>query len=307
MAFVAGDVTASDTIVWRARLEPYLDSLSVYTQALTNSFYQGEVSANKSVEIISVNGVDETAYTGSWEDEDWGSPATDSTEFQITEKRKLLIRVADTDQLGNMINLIDATSQRSAVKVVTRKDRYIAGFYSTIVAGAAANQYGTEAAPIVIGFGPTQVRPLDALAMCWEVLTVANAFPTNGRIVIPPWMGTMLGQELSGRNTVLGDQAVQNGATPRQGLAYTNIGNFSQVWISANVPDTTAADVGGFKVIYGDPWITLASAIDKLEVIRLQNDFATGVKSLYVYGAAVPEPKLMGVGTFQKGLYKQQA
>ena len=49
--------------------------------------------------------------------------------------------------------------------------------------------------------------------------------------------------------------------------------------------------------------ITMASAIDLVKTVDLQNDFGYGVKGLFVYGAKLLDTNAMALGTFNKGAY----
>jgi hypothetical protein len=115
------------------------------------------------------------------------------------------------------------------------------------------------------------------------------------RVVVPEWFGTMLEIEL-GAN--MARVATQEGAVNQPGYMGA-VGGFS-VFVSPNVPNVAGAQ---YKALAGEPNITFASAIDKVETTRLQNDFATGVKGLYVYDAKLLEPASMALATFNRGAY----
>lgn len=285
---------------WEGRLAPYLDSLSVYKQALCNSRYEGKVELNNTLHIISVSDVSESEYTGAWVDGDYSAAATTEETFTVDQKRKFLINVKDTDQMGSVVQLIDQGSQRAAYAVVNRQDQWIASLHSQI---DAANAYGDDTTPITIGFGVGEIRPLDALTMLRERLAESKAPMTDPRVVIPIWFSTMLIQQIGARNTNAGDAAMQNGIVQQQGLVAKNHGGFNQIWASANVPNAGGAK---YKVLCGDAEISFANAIQTVETARAQNDFATLVKGLYVYGGKILYGEMMGLGTFNKGSYQHE-
>jgi hypothetical protein len=243
--------------------------------------------------------VSEQAYTGAWSDTDYDSVSTTGLDFTISEQRLFRLKVKDVDQQTQMLRLIDEGSKNAAYAVSNRKDQYIASMHSQIDAG---NCYGTDASPITVGFGVGEVRPTDALARLDEILGTALAPKSNPRVVLPIWFGTYLNQELGTRQTAVGDGALKLGV--QQGLHSTDVAGFSQVWCSGNCPNTAGAK---YKVLAGDPYITFADAIAKVESMRMQNDFADLVKGLYVYGGKIPFGSHMALGTFNQGTRKEDA
>jgi hypothetical protein len=289
-----GTPLLSEPTIWSARLLANLDKTYVYVAALTNRNYEGEVRAGGTVKAFWVSDVSVSDYTGGWSDADWQLLSDNEVTIQIDQQKKILVKVPDVRAQFSVLNLIEQATQRMAVAIGDAIDQYVASKFSEI---AASNQYGTDAAPITVGLGSGEVRPTTALVRLREILVNARAPMTGPRVVVPTWFATMLQLELGGRATQLGDQTVQQGIV-RPGF----IGTFEgmQIYVSPNVPNT-----GGqkFKVIAGDPMITFASAIEKVETMRLQNDFATGVKALYVYGAKLPRGQYLALGTFNPGSY----
>ena len=289
-----GTPLLSEPTIWSARLLANLDKTYVYVAALTNRNYEGEVKAGGTVKAFWVSDVSVSDYTGGWTDADWQLLSDNEVTIQIDQQKKILVKVPDVRQQFSVLNLIEQATQRMAVAIGDAIDQYVASKYVEV---SAANQYGDDTTPIVVGLGSGEVRPTTALVRLREILLNARAPMTNPRVVVPPWFATMLELELGARATQLGDQAVQQSIV-RPGF----IGTFEgmQIYVSPNVPNTSGAQ---YKVLAGDPMITFASAIEKVETVRLQNDFATGVKALYVYGAKLPRGQYMALGTFNPGSY----
>ena len=292
---VSGTPLASEPTVWSARILEYLDKAYMYVQALTNRNYEGEAKKGGTVKAFYVSDVTVTDYTGAWTDADWETLGDNAVTVQIDKEKKVLIKVPAVRENFSMLQLIDQGSQRAAVAIGDVIDQAIAANYSSIVAG---NAYGDDITPITVGLGAGQVSPTVALARLRETLVTARAPHTNPRVVVPEWFGTMLYIELSGRVTQLGDAATR-------GEFAVDTGPMAPVsgltpYVSPNVPNTAGAK---YKVMAGDPMITFASAIDMLDTVQLINDFATGVRGLWVWGSKLPRGEYMALGTFNKGAY----
>lgn len=293
-------VTVSQPTLWSARILEYLDKVLVYKTALTNNNYEGEAKEGGTVKAFYVSDVSTSAYAGGWDDSDWAELTDNAVTITIDQKTKFLFKVTRVDSEFSAINLIDQGSQRAAQAVGDTVDQYIAGLHTQVAAG---NAYGTDDDPIAVGLGNGETKPSLALARLMEKLVDAKAPTGDCRVVIPSWMGTMLLTELGvNRATALGDKLA--GASVKPGLLINDIAGFREIHVSPNVPtDTNGADETVYKVLAGSPMITFASAIAEVNTLELQNDFATGVKGLYVYGAKLPRGQYMALGTFTKGSY----
>ncbi len=291
----SGTPMASESTVWSARILQYLDKDFVYVQALTNRNYEGEAKKGGTVKAFYVSDVTVDDYTGGWTDADWDLLSDNEVTIQIDKEKKFLLKVPRVREKFSALQLVDQGSQRAAVAVGDVIDQAIAANYSAIAAG---NAYGDDTTPITVGLGSGEVAPSVALARMLEKLVDAKAPRTKPNIVIPTWMGTMLYIELSGRLTELGDAATKGQFAVSTGFL-TNLGGLG-VFVSANVPNTTGTK---YKVMAGDPMITFASAIEEIDTLQLQNDFATGVRGLYVFGSKLQRVEYMALGTFNKGAY----
>ncbi|MBE0430105.1 MAG: hypothetical protein IBX61_09600 [Thermoleophilia bacterium] len=281
--------------MWSARILEYLDKDFVYVQALTNRNYEGEAKKGGTVKAFYVSDVSVTDYTGGWTDNDWTALGDNAVDIQIDKEKKFLFKVPKVRENFSELQLIDQGSQRASQAVGDVIDQAIAANYSAIAAG---NGYGDDTTPITVGLGSGEIAPSVALAILREKLVTAKAPRKDPRVVIPEWFGTMLYIELSGRVTELGDAATR-------GEFAVNTGKMKPVsgvtpFVSPNVPNAGAAK---YKVMAGDNMITFASAIELIETVSLQNDFATGVKGLYVFGSKLPRGQYMALGTFNKGAY----
>lgn len=290
-----------------ARMRLYLNRMNVYRKAFTNEKFQNTAGTNIPIrygtilKAIQISRPTVEDHDGPWTDEDWETLSDDKLEFSVDQKKRYKFTVPTEVISGSPVQLIEEASKQATAAVSDVLDDYIAAKYSQIDAG---NQYGDSTTPIVIGFGTGEVLPSDGLANLFEKLGLAKA-PLDGvNTVIPWWFATMLRQELGAKVTTLAEiqangQAIANiGA---QGLVAQGIGGFSNIYASVAVPNTTNAK---YKVMAGGPFISFAVALEQTQVVQIQNDFATGVKGLIVYGAKNMNPKCMAIATFNKGTAK---
>ena len=292
---VSGTPLVGESTVWSSRILEYLDKTFVYVNAFTNRDYEGEARKGGTVKIFRVNAVSVEDHDGAWDDTDWDDLGQTEVEFQIDQEKRFLFKVPLVRENFNVLNLIEQGSQRAAVAIGDTIDQYIAGKYTQIASG---NAYGTTGSPITIGFGSGEVKPTIALARLRELIVTAKAPTQNNRIVVPEWFGTMLDIELGGRLTQLGDRVTTGDLLVRPGYMGSVAG--FDIYVSPNVPNTTSTK---YKVMAGAPMITMASAIDLVKTVDLQNDFGYGVKGLFVYGAKLLDTNAMALGTFNKGAY----
>jgi hypothetical protein len=292
---VSGTPLASEATMWSARILEYLDKDYVYLDALTNRNFEGEARKGGTVKAYYIGEVSVEDHDGAWTDADWDDLDDTEATIQIDKEKRFKFKAPRVREKFSTLQLIDQGSKRAAVAVGDVIDQAIAANYSAIDSG---NNYGDDTTPITVGFGSGEVAPTVALARLRQALVTARAPRTNPRVVVPEWFGTMLYIELSGRLTGLGDAAALGKFAVNTGFL-ANVAGLA-VYVSPNVPNTTSTK---YKVIAGDPMITFASAIEEIDVIQLQNDFATGVKGLYVFGSKLPRAEYLALGTFNTGAY----
>lgn len=279
--------------IWSARIRKFLDPILVYRNALCNEDYKGEVRYGGVLSILGISDPTIEDHDGPWADDEWEALTDDDLQFTVTQKKRFKFRVGTEDQQGHKLRLIDVASQRAVFALGNTVDAYIAGKHSQVDSG---NLYGDDTTPITVGFGSGEIAPLDALTNLSQVLAIANATMAKPNVVIPVWLATYLIQQVGARNSVQGDAA--NTIGPKQGLIYEGLAGWAGIYVSQNVPNTTATK---YKVIGGDNHITLGIAVEQIKEVDLQNDFGSGVKGLLVYDAKLLQGEQMALGTFNKG------
>lgn len=269
----------------------------MYRRVLTNSNYAGEAKQGGTVRAFWVSEISVSDYAGAWPESEWELLSQAESVMQIDQAKKIIFKVPDVRGEFNVLNLIDEGAKRAAQAIAVTIDSFIASQHTAI---SSNNFLGTTAAPIVVGFGSTDTRPSLFISRLRQEIIDAGAPRTGLRAVVPTWFATMLGHELAVRPTSLGDTAIrgaQGGAmAPGEGTTIYDVLCIE----SQAVPNTGG---NAWKIMLGDPMISFASAIENIETIRLQNDFSTGIKGLYVYGAKLFRGEYMALGTANQGAW----
>jgi hypothetical protein len=292
-------LTANLTQAWKSRIEAYLQKAPIYLQAITNKHYEGDIKQNATLNIVSVGEISVGTYTGA--DISFDTMATTGITFTADQKKYFGFQVLDTDMIGSMLNLMDSGSQKAAQAMARDVDSYIAGLYTQIT----SNVYGTDGAPITVGFDSVagDVLPSVALATLMQKMAEANADQSNPKTVVPPWFASYLLMEFGRRFTPEGDSAGKAGVNIGK-LDLPPTAGFSEIWVSNNVPNTAGTL---YKVMAGTPdsSVTFGMALEKVETGRLQQNFGSFVKGINVYGGKIPFEAHMALGTFNVGTPRQ--
>jgi hypothetical protein len=296
---------------WRSRLEPLLtEPIAVYKEALTNNHYEGDIKGKATLNIITVGELTYGNYTGA--DITFQTPTVANQTFNIDQTPYVAFEIDDPLQLTTEVQLVNIYTERMAYQIARMYDDYLASLYTEIVTNiygangsSVWNQCGySGTGPVVVGFDATanQILPSTALAAMRQIAVQNNADMGSPNIVIPPWLDAMIRQELGLRVGQLGDSAKMSGVSVGKSEGISGFAGWRDFWVSNLVPNTNGA---AYKVMGGTPdsSITFASALEKIETLRLQARFATGVKALAVFGATIPFEGHMALGTFNIGTY----
>ena len=297
---------------WRSRLEPYLTQpIAVYKEALTNNHYEGDVKGKATLNIISIGELTYTDYTGA--DITFQDLTESEQTFPVDQAKYTAFKVDDPNQTTTEVNLVDQGSKKLAYQIGRMYDDYLAGLYTQIVTnvygagGSTAWSQGgySGTGPVSVGFDNTanQVLPSTALYAMRQIALQNNAMIDAPNIVIPVWLESMIRQELGLRIGSLGDRIKMSGSiSGAEAKDLSGFAGWNSIWVSNLVPNTNG---GAYRVMGGNPdvAITFASHLEKIETLRIQAKFATGIKALAVFGAKVPFEGHMALGTFDIGSY----
>lgn len=279
-------LTVSIPKMWSARILMYLERSFVFGSAFTNRNWEGEIrDAGNSVRILQIGAVTVSDYTGTLAAAEGLSD--EALDLVVDQRKAFNFVVDDVDARQSILRIVDEGSKNAARAISDVRDRYAASFHSAI---DATNAVGSDAAPVVIGFGAGETKPYDAFLDLTQKLDESDVPTTDRRIVLPPWFIRALKTQFGDRASSLGDKITEAGmAGDIDGVT---------VYQSNNVANVAGAK---YKIMAGLPVITWADQIVKTETYRPEAKFGTGIKGLHVYGAKLTHPKAMAVGTFNKG------
>ena len=293
--------------VWRAQLEKYLLVNPVYVDVLCNRNYEADLKNNKTVNIISIPELTGRTYTAnqynvSPTDWIWDKATTTSQTFQADQTFEIHPNVDPLEQYGSAIKLIDEIAVRVARALRLAQDTYISGLHT----GVTTNVYGTNAAPIVVGFDKTknEILPTVAMAQLQRLAAGNDADVSVFKTVVPVWLAQMINEQLGTHFTPMGDKATSSGVRPGVPLE-VGVGGFDAIVPSNNVAYDTTTGTNAYKIMAGNPssGITFAEAVTVSETGKVQAGYGDYIKMLNVYGGKIPVQGQMSLGTFIEGTH----
>jgi hypothetical protein len=291
--------------IWRAQLEKYLLVNPVFVDVLCNRNYEADLKNNKTVHIISIPELTGRTYSVnqynvSPNDWVWDKASTTSQTFQAGQTFEIHPNVDPLEQYGSAIKLIDEIAVRVARALRLAQDTYISGLHT----GITTNTYGTNAAPIVVGFNKAgnETLPTLALSQLQRLAASSNADVSVFKTVVPVWFAQMLNEQLGQHFTPMGDKATASGVRPGVPME-VGVGGFDAIVPSNNVAYDTTTGVNAYKVMAGNPSssITFAEAVTVSETGKVQAGYGDYIKMLNVYGGLIPVQGQMSLGTFVEG------
>lgn len=298
---------------WRVRLEPLLTQpTTVYKEALCNTHYEGDIKSKAQLNIVTLGDLTYSSYTGA--DITYQTPTQSEVTLNINQTPIIPFLIDDPLQVTTEIKLLDIYSQRAAYQLLRSYDDYIASLYTEIVTNIFGNSSGAWSVggysgngPVTIGFDITggDVLPSTALAAMRQIAVQNNAFQTGKgmpNVVVPPWLDSMIRQELGLRVGTLGDQMKMSGTGTGKSEGLSGFCGWGDIYVSNLVPNTSGT---AYKVMGGvpDSSVTFASAYEKTEALRSLTRVATIVRILAIFGATIPFEGHMTLGTFNIGSY----
>jgi hypothetical protein len=260
--------------IWSKLLLAALQKALVYGgPGVVNRDYEGSISeAGDTVHISSIGDPTVSDYTGSvsWEDlQDAGQSLV------IDQAKYFAFKVKDLDKRQAAGDLQAFVEKRANYKLADQADQFVANLYTGV---ASANALGTI--PVTTS---TPTDAYDKILVPLKV-TLDNAnVPTPGRyVVVPPWLhGRLL---LDSRFIKVNESGTSEGL--RNGHVGTAAG--FDILMSNNAPLVTGDD---YAVMAGTPdAISFVDQIVEMEAMRLEGDFADGVRGLHVYGGKLIRP-----------------
>ena len=192
-------ISTSVPKVWSARILSHLERMLVYGAAFTNRDYEGEVkNSGDTVNILSVGEVTVSDYAGQVMEAE--ELTDEGLKLVIDQRKHFNFLVDDVDQQQSAIRLVDEGSKRAAQAISNVRDRFVASLLKDVDAG---NLVGSDGQPVIIGFGPDEMKPTDALLELTQRLDEADVPMDSRHAVLPPWFIRALKVQLGERNLSL--------------------------------------------------------------------------------------------------------
>lgn len=262
--------------LWANELKRELRKNLVYAQAgVVNFDYEGQISAygdrvhvHTFADLTIGDYTKDTNHTAA-------ETLTDSRVSLVIDQAKFFnFQIDDIDKAQQNPKVMAGAMSRAAYNLADVADQHVVAQYADVAAG---NFVGTEADPLTIAAAGDYHEILVELAV---ELDEANVPRSDRFVVIPPWFHGGLQKDVNFIGS--GDLAAQdvrlNGQVGRAaGL---------NVLVSNNVPDTTVAADGGFKIVAGfSGACTHAEQVADMEAYRPELRFADALKGLHLYGS----------------------
>ncbi len=259
--------------IWSARLLANLNKALVYGNLVDRS-YEGEVRFGNTLKLNRPDSITVGDYSGTVT---YQTPTSTQRTLVINQQKYFAFKVDDISRVQSNVDLIDAYSQRAAYALADAVDQYIASLYTAAGAGTATLDI-TVSTPNVYA----------AFVELGRLLDEKNV-PRQGRwvVVSPRVYAALLRDQNFVRSTETGQQMLLTGAVGQ-------VAGFS-VFVSNNVPVVTGTTTQHKCLAGVNMAIVFAGNVQEVESIRLPNEFATGVRGLYVFGAVAAEPNALAV------------
>lgn len=262
--------------LWSGALLKGFQKQMVYA-ALCNRDYEGEIKGQgDTVKILTLSGGFTVGdYVKNSTTISYETPAGTSQDLTIDQAKYFAFAVDDVDKYQSKPELLVSNTQLAGQDVADVVDQYVRDL---MVAGAGiTTNLGDDTTPLDIN----SAAVLSTFVTIAEAMDNANV-PEAGRwIVIPPWFKKKLTLAKIDKDTN-NSQTLANGFVGR----YAGF----DVYTSVNVKNTAGAK---YKIVAGtNAATTFASQVADVESLRLETQFGTGIRGLYLYAGKVTRSTL---------------
>lgn len=203
---------------------------------------------------------------------------TPDVDLSFNQKKYFAFKVNDVDKVQAAGDLLNSTTADTSLKLQETIDLYVLSLYTS---ADADNLVGNDTTPVA----------LDATTAYNSIVDLSTKLgqkkvPVAGRYVVV-------------NNAVLGLLAKDSRFTLQPEILANGIVNGQKVGgMQVVVSEEIANASGKYKILaVGAGALGYGKQFDNVEAIRLQDDFADGVRGLCVYGATVLRPEAMAVLT----------
>jgi hypothetical protein len=258
---------------------------------LFNSDYEGEVKLGSAVKITSIGAIAVRPYTR-YQKIEWQQVEDSSQSLLIDQSEYVAITIDDIDKIQSKPDVLAGYVVQAARDLKDVVDQHLA----SVLVGQAhplTDELGDDALPLTI----TSENITSLFAHAARVLDDANVPREKRAAVLPNWCLEKL--VLASIAEIKDNKAIaENGWIGRH--------SGFDLYITGNPQSGDTADEGGAgtadKIVFGSPIsATLAVQLEKSEIVRLQDFFGSGYRSLAVWGARVIRDYTIAVATVDEG------
>ena len=258
--------------IWSTILNSNFDNTSVMDSCV-NKKYEGEIkNAGDTVHIQTFGNVTVRDYGD--EDITYEMPDNDTATLTLDQKSYFAINVPDIEAVQSNVDLITGYTNRAKSAIALKKDTFLLGKHADV-----------PEANIVESAGYTLDKNTiySKFVELAKVLKNNNAVDSTGRnmwcVINPEIEATLIQAPEFCHASQMGDQTIREGAIAKIAgmdiLVCTNLQAVAdKIYVMAGITDS----------------ISYAGQVAKLEDIRFEKRFGTGIRGLYVYGALTVNP-----------------
>jgi len=259
--------------IWSTILNSNFDNTSVMDSCV-NKKYEGEIkNAGDTVHIQTFGNVTVRDYGD--EDITYEMPDNDTATLTLDQKSYFAINVPDIEAVQSNVDLITGYTNRAKSAIALKKDTFLLGKHADV-----------PEANIVEATGYTLDKDTiySKFVELAKVLKNNNAVDSTGRnmwcVINPEIEATLIQAPEFCHASQMGDQTIREGAIAKIAgmdiLVCTNLQAVAdKIYVMAGITDS----------------ISYAGQVAKLEDIRFEKRFGTGIRGLYVYGALTVNPQ----------------
>lgn len=259
--------------IWSATLNANFDNTGVMDSCV-NKKYEGEIqNAGDTVYIPTFGDVTVREYGSS--DITYEMPEGTSSTLTIDQKRYFAINVPDIAKVQSNVDLINGYTNRAKTAIALAKDTFLLGKHSDVPSANIVDSTGYTLSKSTI------YQKFVELA---KILKNNNAVDSTGRnpwcVINPEVEAILIQADEFIHASQSGDETIREGAISKIAgmdiLVCTNLKPVAgKIYVMAGITDS----------------ISFAGQISKLEDIRFEKRFGTGIRGLYLYGGLTVNPK----------------
>jgi hypothetical protein len=205
------------------------------------------------------------------------------TQLVVDQGSYFAFKVDDIEERQSHINWMTMATDQGAYRLKDSFDTNILAFINTTV---STSQYGTNAAPIDVGFDAGEVDPANVLARLARLLDDQNVPEENRWAVAPPIFYEQMNQ--TGAKLmevqVTGDSGSPMRLPLNNGRVSDRMVHGFRLYKSNNVPTPSGSNATQNVLAGHMSAVATANHIAKVENLRLQTSFADMVRGLHIFG-----------------------